>query len=329
MTEVQGRNRLGKNADGSPRRKSYYGLPEDLWLKMRTRDVTSTDVAALFDVSPYLTAFDLWHRKKGEIVVDSAPSDRMKWGNRLQDAIARGLAEEHAWVIRRKDEYMHDPQARIGASFDYEITNIAGQRVKGLLEIKNVDSLAFRDGWIVDGDYIEAPPHIELQAQHQLLVSEYDFVVIGALVGGNRVVTIKRLPDPKIIEAIRAQVKKFFESIDKNEPPQPDFSKDAKTIASLYRNATKGKVVDLASDDLAPALVEQYKKIADVEREAKAKKEEIKAQLLMKIGDAEKAVGVGFSITAGTVPAARIEAYERPEYRMFKINVQKKKEAAR
>ena len=29
-----------------------------------------------------------------------------------------------------------------------------------ILEIKNVDSLAFKEGWIVDGEDVQAPPHI-------------------------------------------------------------------------------------------------------------------------------------------------------------------------
>ena len=33
------------------------------WLKARTEDITSTEVSALFGISPYTTAFELWHRK--------------------------------------------------------------------------------------------------------------------------------------------------------------------------------------------------------------------------------------------------------------------------
>ena len=61
---------------------------EQHWLELRTRDLTSTDVAALFGLSPYKTAFELFHEKRDGQVVKLKPNERMKWGNRFESAIA-------------------------------------------------------------------------------------------------------------------------------------------------------------------------------------------------------------------------------------------------
>jgi predicted phage-related endonuclease len=42
--------------------------------KFRAEHVGASEVAALFDCSPYLTCFELWHRKAGNISTPAFPS---------------------------------------------------------------------------------------------------------------------------------------------------------------------------------------------------------------------------------------------------------------
>ena len=71
-------------------------IPEDNkhWLQLRTRDVTSTEVSALFGLNPWMTEFELWHNKKSQAVIEIEDNERMKWGRRLEDPIAQGVAED-------------------------------------------------------------------------------------------------------------------------------------------------------------------------------------------------------------------------------------------
>ena len=94
------------------------------WLELRKRDITSTDVAALFGLSPYKTAFGLWQSKRPEYVEDFEETTRIKWGTRLQDAIAVGVAEDEGWTVRRRNVYSRLPALRLGASFDFEIRDL-------------------------------------------------------------------------------------------------------------------------------------------------------------------------------------------------------------
>ena len=60
-------------------------------------------------------------------------------------------------------------------------------------------------------------------------------------------------------------------------------------------------------------------------KDHEAKREEVKAKLLMRIGDAEKALGDGYSISASAIKPTKIEAYERAGYRDFRVTVKKSK----
>ncbi len=298
------------------KRESIPTTSNEEWLKLRTRDITSTESAALFGMSPYMTSFELWHRKKQGNIVEIEPNERMRWGTRLQDSIAAGIAADEKWIVSRRAQYERLPEQRLGASFDFTILGL--EDGDGLLEIKNVDSLALRDGWIIEDENVEAPPHIEMQVQHQLLVSGLPYAYIGALVGGNRSVLIKRKPAPDIIQSIVEETEKFWRSIDANKEPKPDFSKDSKFIAKLYTSVREGRVVNMEKDAEVTELVTAYKEAAKARDEAKAK-------LLVKIGDAEKVICQGFSINAGTVKETTVEAYTRASFRMFRVNVSKKK----
>lgn len=293
------------------------------WLALRTMDVTSTEVAALFGLSPYITQFELWHRKKEGTVVKIEENERMKWGTRLQDSIANGIAQDQSWKVRRMDEYFRDSELRIGSSFDFEIMEFipgvpAGPDERGLLEIKNVDALIFRDGWAFDEDGdLEAPPHIELQVQHQMLLTKRPVVYLGALVGGNKVQLIERRPDESVFKAITQKVTDFWESIDANRPPTPDFIRDAEYISQIYGFADPGKVFDAREDDEFGMWAHEHKRLGEEIKQMTEVRDGFKSRMLMRMQDAEKVIGNGFTISAGIIGEAEV-SYIRKPYRMFK-----------
>ncbi len=290
------------------------------WHQLRSLDVTSTEVAALFGLSPYMTEFELWHRHRDASVVSIDQTERMVWGNRLQEVIAIGICVDNNWSHRRMPEYMRDPDLKMGASFDFEIKT---QQGVGLLETKNVDSLAFRDGWIETDSGIEAPPHIELQVQQQLAVSGMPFDYIGALVGGNKVALIRREPDSAVIDKIKTKIAAHWESIKRDIPPAPDFSRDADFIGKLYGYAEKDRLFDARGDNAIAELAKEYRSYGDDIKAIEEKRAEIKAALLVTMGAAEKLIGDGFSISASMTEPTIVQTYERKGFRNFRCNFKK------
>lgn len=275
---------------------------ESEWLAMRAQDITSTESAALFAASPYLTAFELYHRKLGNLESTFSVNDRMRWGSRLESAIAYGIAEDNGWTIEPLKSYWRIPSEGIGASFDFVITSL-GEPVH--LEIKNVDSLAYRDGWII-GDEDEdpqAPLGIEFQVQHQMLVSGFRRSFIGALVGGNRVVLIERERDEEAIKAIRARCAEFWGRVNRRDEPPPVMPDDASTLRRIHTHAEPGKILDATGEDFADLrnLVRDYDEASKREKQAKEDKDVAAAEILQAIGDHEKVLLPFGSVSAGVV----------------------------
>ncbi len=302
------------------------------WLAARRADVTSTESAALFGMSPYCTAFELWHRKRNGDEAPFSQDERMQWGNRLEAAIAHGIAQDRGWTIQPMKDYMRLPAARIGASFDFVITNLP----EGLahLEIKNVDFLAFRDGWILDDDgFDEAPEHIEVQVQHQMMVSGFKRSFIGALVGGNTTYVIERQRDEQVIGVLRSKIAAFWKTVDENIEPSPIMPEDADAVIRLNQYANPGKILDVSSDAEIVTAVEDYRQAKREQDAAEERAKVMKANLLIRLGDAEKIIGEKWNISAGMIadtpptiitPEMVGQSYGgRTGYRMFRVNAKK------
>lgn len=295
------------------------------WLELRTKDITSTEASALFDMSPYSTPFELWHRKKSGEVVEIPDNTRMMWGRRLQDAIAYGIAEDQGWVCEPMEEYITVPKARMGSSFDFKMID-HDNRI-GILEIKNVDYMVFKDKWTVEADgSITAPEHIEIQLQHQLHVADLEWGAIGVLVAGNSPRVLVRERDKEVGAAIEKRVRAFWKSIEDGIEPQPTYPADAEFVSKLYGYAEPGKVLDARDDVEIATLCENYAAAGLREREAREDKETAKAMLLTRIGEHEKCMVAGFTISAGVVGPCDV-AYRREGYRNFRVT-QKKEKAA-
>lgn len=268
----------------------------EAWLAARQRDVTSTESAALFGMSPYMTAFELWHRKRSGQVPAFASNERMAWGNHLEAAIAAGIAEQQGWTVTPMKDYWRLPAERIGSSFDFMITSL-GEPAH--LELKNVDYLTFKRDWLKHDDgTIEAAAHIEMQIQHQMLVSGFKRSFIGALIGGNKGLVIERERDEQVIAAMRAKIAEFWRTVDAGEEPPAVFPDDAEAVIAQLNYAEPGKILDASGDNEIAVLCAEYKRAAAAEKNAAEDKKTAQAKLLQKIGDAEKVRAAGFKLSA-------------------------------
>lgn len=333
--------------------KIIHPRDEAEWLALRAEDVTSTESPALFGLSPYITAFELWHRKvnRQQGVIDV--NTRMVWGRRLEPVIAKGIAEDYGVKIRRLSCYArHDTVDRMGASFDYEIVGLAPDWTPnedvgpkdpfllrnmyesdgpGVLEIKAVDYLQFRGHWTADSETkeLEAPEHIEVQVQHQLEVLGRKWSAIGLLVSGNTPHVVVRKRDAEVGAKIAEYVAAFWRDVDAGIEPTPDYLRDASLIRELYRDADVGaEPLDLSKHNRVAELCHEYKAASAAEKEAKERKTAAMAELLTIIGPAPYAIGPGgIKISAKTIHRGSYTV-DATCYRDVRITMPKGQEAA-
>ena len=300
------------------------------WLENRLLDVTSTEVSALYGLSPYLSEFQLFHQKKDKHVVDIPDNERMYWGRNLESAIAHGAADSMDWQIQKWDDYLTNSETRMGSSFDYKIISSKDQNSPGILEIKNVDGVAYRKNWKDDGNgNIEAPEHIELQLQHQFEVSGIDWGCIVALVGGNQQKIIFRKRETAIGVDLTKKVKAFWEKVKAGTAPDIDYLTDSQYIIKSLRNQADAGIV-LAADEDMDKLIDEYNSLNREYVDMGKRKDAIKAEILNLSQNASKIISCNGTINCGMSKESKgklitqdmVGTYQNPRkgYRMFRFN---------
>jgi predicted phage-related endonuclease len=314
-------------------RETIVHATEAEWLAARKQDITSTEAAALFGAGVYVkTPYELYHLKAGTFPApEFEGNERTRWGNRLEDAIARGIAEDLGLIVEPFKVYMRIADVRMGSSFDFKIVGLVdghednearrmfAEHGPGIMECKNVDGLQFKRAWIDDGETIEAPVHIEFQVQWQLEVADLGWSIIAPLVGGNTPRPIIRIRDRDTGDAMRAKACEFWQRINAGAAPEPDFTKDGETIAQVYRD-NDGSSVDLSDNKRLAELCRAYKAAGADEKAAKERKDAAKAEILTIIKAAKSIAYAGGKISAGTNKES-FRAYYRDEFEKLSISL--------
>ena len=308
----------------------------DEWLKLRHAHIGSTESAALFGLSQYATAYEIAVAKKSAEPADWEGNERTKWGQRLEASIATGIEADYGVLIEDMPRYAVHSETRMGSSFDFKIAalddacymdlltdevlrDMVSKHGPGVLEIKNVDSLIYKQQWSE-----EAPPHIEIQLQHQLECLGLKWGVIAALVGGNRTEIIVRERDEAVGRAIVAKVREFWANLEAGIMPPLSMPEDAAVLIRLHQFADPGKLYDGREDTTLANLCREYRAAADEESAAEKRKKVAHALILERIADAEKALVTGYSVSASMVAETEVH-YTRKAYRSFRVTEKKAK----
>lgn len=266
---------------------------EEQWLELRSHDLTSTAISALFGASPYMTAFEVYHAHKSGLHLPFDENERVKKGKRMELHAAEEVALKLDATVKKIDWYARVPSERIGSSFDYELTMSDGEQV--LLELKAVDHFRHKDTWLDD----EAPPHIEIQLQHQLeCADKYANGIIAAFTGIYDFTLYERQRDREMGAALRSAAKKFWADVDAGVGPPIDYHKDGAVLDLLYAKAGGAPINATKDIDLEAVIAKHVRlgkeiKLLDSERDA------AKAEIHRRLENAGGAFTGSYKVTTG------------------------------
>lgn len=219
----------------------------DHWLSLREPDITSTDIAALYGLSPYLTEFELYQAKANGLRLPFQSNPRIEAGNDVEAYAAQKVAKDLGMEARPYKDYARLPDERIGSSFDWIIED------EVILEIKAMD---WRIVNALEEDCL--PPHIEMQVQHQMLVSGHRRCIVAVWTGIYDYTLYEREADPVMHTAMIERVRKFWKDVAEGNEPAIDPYKDGKILELVYKDQNE-QMLDLSGRDDVDALVAQYK----------------------------------------------------------------------
>jgi putative phage-type endonuclease len=263
------------------------------WIARRKRDITASEVAALFGKHPYKSALDLYMDKTGLNGQNTTDDTVLRRGRILEPAVAEAVKEiRPQWQITRSICYFSKPELRIGGTPDWFVMDQEENTCR-ILETKTASPDIFEQQW--NG----TPPLAWiLQTLVQMMVSDLDHASIACLVTSFdfpvHIYDVERHKDAE--NAILEKVSEFWDMVKRGTPPDPDFTKDGASISKLYPRAT-APAVDWSNDDRAFHLVDQYYDLTQAVAGLEEQKDTVAAEIKAKLGEHESALLPGWNVS--------------------------------
>jgi predicted phage-related endonuclease len=271
---------------------NILGDGDDLF---RANHVGASEVAALFDASPWLTKFELYHRKAGTIATpDFGGNERIEAGIRLEPAIIEWACDKWGYAPDLPTQRL-DNGAGLGGHPDRIV--VCPERGRGILEVKTAD-------WLVAKGWGEEPPlNYQLQVMTYVGLAGCEWGDLIMLIGGNELRRFQIEFRPKLYAEIEARVAAFWHDVEAGRAPKPDYTRDGDTISALHTPGTD-ETIDLKGDNLAAIAAAEWLAADEACKAAAQRRDAARAELAEKLGEAGTALLEGFVVKSPTVKAS-------------------------
>lgn len=265
------------------------------WLGWRAKDLTASDIGAVWGVDPYRTALQVWGEKTGRIE-PGWESNIMRRGRWLEAATIEALKEEMpGWRFMRPGVYVSDPELRLGCTPDVfaEDPEVPEQLVN--VQLKAISRPTFERDWADE----QVPLNYLLQTLAEGMLLDAATNLIAALVIDtySADLVVRDVPRHPAAEAqIRVIADSFWKMVDAGLQPAPDFARDAETIAMIHR-AKPGKEIDLSADNRLRDVLEERETHRLLAKRHGEAVDTLDTEIKAKMQDAEIGLLPGWKVT--------------------------------
>lgn len=260
------------------------------WLVDRRKGIGGSDIAAILGYSPWKTPVDIWMDKTGRSPLESKVTERMDWGNRLEQTIADAYKDQTGWMVWNINRPIVDGIFR--GNIDRVVTpskrlpiaingHYYWEHVTRILEIKTCDAYQ-RDEWGEAGTD-EIPRHYAMQVQHYMMLTGISICDVAVLFGGNELVIYTVYVNDKWQSYVRNELLKWWESyVDTDTPPPTTTYGD---VQQLFPDVATGTFIHAEKDD--EVLVHHYQELLKVKKQTEVELEKTKGEICERIGGHE------------------------------------------
>lgn len=271
-------------------------MSREEWLKDRLNGIGGSEASVVMGINPWKSKLELYTEKVTGNVKEIDTQDT-KWGKILEPVIIKEYVSITGKQVIMNETYVnmkspcHEFMTANPDGIIIDESRIEEMR-KGILECKT------KGAFINWGDEI-VPLYYIIQMQHYLYVTGFYWGAFAIFDFGKKDLIIHNvIRDDKLIETLIEEERKFWELVQKKIPPKVDESPACNDfLRKMYPESVKGKILDLTNDNEAKKFALQLKVIREENKSLDKLELESKNYLMSVMGDNEKAIGDGFSIT--------------------------------
>jgi|TARA_R100000501_G_C2618554_1_gene112021 putative phage-type endonuclease len=244
--------------------------------ELRAKRIGSSEIAAVFGISPWMTAFDLWLTKTGQVIDVDDEKAWMTAGNHFEQGVL-AFATEQLGPLRR-NQFRVVPDLPLSATTDALVISTGNP-----VEAKTTGLYGpVKDIWGDEGTD-QIPDYYNLQCQVHLMATGKEVCHVPAFIGGRGFCMFTVKAHPKLQAIIGNKAKEFWNNYVVPKVAPPDSLASLSVLKRVIR--TPKKVVDVSSD-----LVSEWQAANAAKNDAIKEADEMKAQVIQAMGDAEAGI---------------------------------------
>lgn len=184
------------------------------WLRERKNYLGGSDLGAIAGLNPYRTALDVYLDKTSDDIAEDTNS-AMRWGNLLEDAVARAYSEDTGYNVSIEPNTIYHPEHKFLAA---NIDRWVGDR-EYVLECKTAGFTKAKEWGDLGTDQI--PESYLVQVAYYAAICDVPKVDIAVLIGGQdfRIYTYERNKELEE-KLIKIACNFWHNHIEKRVPPK-------------------------------------------------------------------------------------------------------------
>lgn len=245
------------------------------FLERRKAGIGGSDVAALLGLSKWKTPFQLWQEKTGRVESDIEGSERMHFGQVLEQVVADEFSRRNNLKVERRNNMFVKDEILL-ANIDRKIVGR-----KAVLECKTADK--FTAHLWGDDATEQVPEYYLTQVTHyQAVTDNRDPACLAVLIGGNEYRQYWIEYNPDLGDFIAEKCIAWWNSFVKTDTPPPATQGD--DLASYYKYSAGSSIT--ATVDILNAA-EALKIIKDQVKELEKQKKDLEFEIKDFIGGSE------------------------------------------
>lgn len=246
-------------------------MNQALWIEERRRGLGGSDIAAILGLSPWKSAFQVYQEKRGE-VESFKGNDLTDWGKRMEPTIRQWYSDTTGHPVRVPDKILyHSKHPFMLASLDGFTDEPRGVEIKTARSGKE---------WGEPGSS-EIPDDYMLQVQHYMAVTGFPVFDVPVSIAGAWPVIYEVPADAELHELIIDACANFWQRVIDGNPPEPTTYADA--VQRFGKSESQGVIVAGRAEVQA---VEDLREVKTKIDRLKAEEEELKALIIIALGDA-------------------------------------------
>lgn len=268
------------------------------WLRARQQGVTASEIAVILGLSPWDSAYALYHRKSG-VLPEIGDTDAMRIGRHMESLVCDMFAERHPefWLTGTgRNLYAHPERPWQMATPDRLVTDgghddltpyLAAQDewCDAVLEAKTSASY---DGWGDDGTD-EIPVHYRCQVLWQMDVMGVTAGYVACLFLHSRQLRVYELAmDDQAtadLELMRKEGGAFLDRYPDHNEPEPDWRPATADALKRLHPAVEDRTAYVPN-----TLAKRYKAACAAVKRAERRKRQAENEIRQRIGSARQAV---------------------------------------